>query len=83
MAAGSSSDGESISPDVLVVKLGPDGEMNGSCSLVRDSAFSAEESRLPKSDGILHSLKDDERTLTGSHDALRDSRAVPAILCPE
>jgi hypothetical protein len=83
VAVGSVSDMADSSPDILVVKLGPDGGMQGPCSLVRDSAFPSEESRLPVIDATLEPRIEGDVFIQPSADAVRPSDAVPDRLCPE
>lgn len=81
--AGSVWDDDSSSPDVLIVKLGSDGQFNGYCTLVRDAAFSSEESRLTINDITLNVWTEGDVVLQAGNDTPRDSGAEPAVLCPE
>jgi predicted small lipoprotein YifL len=83
VAVGSVSDDEASSPDVLIAKMGPGGEMQSPCRLVRDSAFTSEESRLPVSDGTMEPRIEGEIFLQPSADSARPSDAIPGRLCPE
>lgn len=83
VVVGSVSDDSSGSPDVLAAKLGPNGNFQGPCSQVRDSAFSSEESRLPVSDGTTEPRIDGEVFQQESTDSARPSDASPDRICPE
>jgi hypothetical protein len=83
VVVGSVSDDASGSPDVLAAKLGPDGSFHGPCSLVRDSAFSSDESRLPVSDGTTEPRIEGEVFQQESAESARPSDASPDRLCPE
>jgi len=83
VAVGSVSDDSTGSPDVLAAKLGPYGSFQGPCGLVRDSAFTSEESRLPVSDGTTEGPIEGESFQQETMESARPSGALPDRLCPE